>query len=458
MAAAVLSSAPAASSLAQRQETRIERAVRVERKEGALLSFRLRLIVMALVACYLLTYGIQWRQSLNLAGLAALCFGAWVQYRIAGTRWDRPAIIAAFPVIDILIVVGVYFVATELEGIPRLVMDEDRGISWFLLLLTLQALSYRPWLAAWAGAVTAAAWMALFAWIRGYPGTFSEIPEMSPDAGHVDDLLRVYYDPLFIHGEAWLREMLVALLCGGVLAVAVQRSQGLLSRALKAERSRANLARYFSPSMVDELSAHDQPFDKPQETEIGVLFADIVGFTRIAELSTPAEVIAMLRDFHGRVARVIFDHDGTLDKFIGDSVMATFGTPVRGRNDPTRTIACCRAIVREVESWNGERSARGAPPVRIGIGAHFGRVVVGDIGDERRLEFAVIGDTVNVASRLEALTRSLGATILVSDDLFSAARREGAAAGQMIAEFGRVEPQHLRNREEAVAVWAYPPL
>lgn len=252
------------------------------------------------------------------------------------------------------------------------------------------------------------------------------------------------------------RGAFVAVLCGGILAMAVQRSQGMTSRALSAERSRANLARYFSPSMVDQLSTQDQPFGAPKGTDVGVLFADIVGFTRIAEASTPVEVISLLREFHGRVARVVFEHEGTLDKFIGDSVMATFGTPANSPTDATRTVACCLAIAAEIDIWNTERTASGLTPVRIGIGAHFGRVVVGDIGDERRLEFAVLGDTVNVASRLEALTRTLSATILISGDLVAAARREGDAASGLLARLGEVGAQRLRNREEAIAVWAYP--
>jgi adenylate cyclase len=94
--------------------------------------------------------------------------------------------------------------------------------------------------------------------------------------------------------------------------------------------------------------------------------------------------------------------------------------------------------------------------VKIGIGAHYGRVVTGDIGDERRLEFAVLGDTVNVASRLEALTRKLSCTILISDDLVQAAKLEAHAVDDLLARFGPVEPQELRNRAERVSLWSSP--
>jgi adenylate cyclase len=238
-----------------------------------------------------------------------------------------------------------------------------------------------------------------------------------------------------------------------MLAVAVYRSQGMLGRAVQAERSRANLARYFSPTMVDELAGNDRPFEGARKQEIGVLFADIVGFTHLAEKATPGEVIELLREFHGRVADVIFRHGGTLDKFIGDCVMATFGTPLPAPGDATRTIFCATRIGESIAAWNAERIATGLEPIGVGIGAHYGSVVLGDIGDDRRLEFAVLGDTVNVASRLEGLTRGLSRTILISDDLVQAARKEGYTVGALLLRFAQLPSQQLRNRDQLVSVW-----
>jgi adenylate cyclase len=447
----------AASTLSARQSDRIQQAVRREQKSGLLLGLRLRLVVLALVAVYLLSFGLDPSQIIDLSALAALCISGWAQYRIAGTRLDQPAVLALFPVADALLVLLAIFSGIEQQGFPRVIMDEVRPVTWLFLLLTMQALAYRPWLAAWSGLVTGVLWIVAFLWMLAYPGAHGSLRvEVPPGADPVPLFLAAFYDPLFINADAWVREALLALVCGCILAVAVRRSQGMMSRALLAERSRANLARYFSPSMVDQLAAHDQPFDTAREQEIGVLFADLVGFTRYAETSSPQHLIQMLREFHGRVAQVVFEHGGTLDKFIGDCVMATFGTPTRGSNDATRTIACCCAIASAVEDWNEARRSGAQIPVKIGIGAHYGRVVTGDIGDERRLEFAVLGDTVNVASRLEALTRKLSCTILISDDLVQAAKLEAHAVDDLLARFGPVEPQELRNRAERVSLWSSP--
>jgi adenylate cyclase len=434
-------------------------AVRQEHKDGLWLALRLRLAVVTVVACYgLLNFDQDWRQLFTIATLAAMGLVGWVQFRIAGTRFDRPPVMALFPIADVLILVAALFVASEVEGdMPRIMLDDMRNFSWFLLLLTLQALAYRPWLAASAGFVTAAAWLAVLSWMLTYPGAHGA---MTPGADlltaePMHPLMSAFYDPLFIDVETSLREAMLALLCGIILAVAVQRSQNMMGRALQAERGRANLSRYFSPSMVDQLATQDRPFGRTREQDIGVLFADMVGFTRFAENSSPDELIQLLREFHSRVARTIFDHGGTLDKFIGDCVMATFGTPSTSGDDATRTIACCRAVSANIAVWNTERAAAGLPPVSIGVGAHYGRVVIGDIGDERRLEFAVLGDTVNVASRLEGLTRELSSTILISDELAQAARSEAAGEDHLMGGFARTEPHILRNRSEPVFLWAW---
>ncbi|MCK5622787.1 MAG: adenylate/guanylate cyclase domain-containing protein, partial [Alphaproteobacteria bacterium] len=222
------------------------------------------------------------------------------------------------------------------------------------------------------------------------------------------------------------------------------RARRLALRHAMAERERANLARHFSPNMVDMLASSDEPLGAVRRQKVAVLFADIVGFSGLAERLGPVQTMDLLRKTHSLVAEQIFAHGGTLDKFIGDAVMATFGVPTVGPEDAANAIACARSIRRALAANNPLES----DPVKIGIGAHFGEVVIGDIGDERRVEFGVIGDTVNVASRLEGLTRDLG-PIVVSDELFAA-----AGGGAAHADGFRLVPgQKLRGREEPIDIW-----
>jgi adenylate cyclase len=203
--------------------------------------------------------------------------------------------------------------------------------------------------------------------------------------------------------------------------------------------------------MIDELAEIDIPLGQTRRQDVSVLFADMVGFTSLASTRTPEQVITLLRDFQGRMEGAAFKHRGTVDKYIGDAVMVTFGTPYPAADDARRALACARAMLDAIADWNRQRIADDEPPIRIGIGLHQGPAVLGDIGSKRRLEFAVVGDTVNVASRIEGLTRSLGIDLLASDSFMMRAREEGADT----SAFVDLGPQALRGRAEPVRIWGY---
>jgi adenylate cyclase len=221
----------------------------------------------------------------------------------------------------------------------------------------------------------------------------------------------------------------------------------------EAERARGNLARYFSPKVVDTLAERDEPLGRVRRQAVGVLFADLVGFTTMAEEMTPEEVMALLRDFHGRMEEEVFRHGGCLEKFIGDALLATFGVPDTGRRDATDALACARGMLAALGAWNLEREAGGRRPLQIGLGLHYGPVVAGDIGSRRSMAFATVGDTTNVTSRLQAHTRELRVHIVASGALVAAVEREAAdlALLQGLTPRG---PSVLRGRDTPIELWA----
>lgn len=235
---------------------------------------------------------------------------------------------------------------------------------------------------------------------------------------------------------------------------------GQMAEAFKVFRdtaqARANLSRYFSPKLVEELAGRDQPLGPVRRQNVAVLFADIVGFTGISENQPPEMIMALLRDFHGRMEKEVFAHNGVMEKFIGDALLATFGVPEPGPVDAPDALRCARAMLDSLARWNTERVDVAQDAVHIGIGLNFGPAVLGDIGSERNMAFAVIGDTTNTTSRLEGLTRDLNCDIVASDAFVQAVhRQEGKQAARLLDGFRRGDYHALKGLEKKVLIWTF---
>jgi len=191
-----------------------------------------------------------------------------------------------------------------------------------------------------------------------------------------------------------------------------------------AEQARANLARYFSPKLAETLAAKDQPLGAVRRQNLAILFADIVGFTRLSETLEPEQVMEILRELHSWIEAVIFKWDGSIESYTGDSTLAIFGFPQTREKDASNALACAYELVTSVQRWNQERAEKGMLPIRIGIGLNYGPVVLGDVGAKEYVEFTVIGDTVNIASRLQQATRFLHCDLVVSEKVVNAIKEE----------------------------------
>jgi adenylate cyclase len=201
----------------------------------------------------------------------------------------------------------------------------------------------------------------------------------------------------------------------GIAAVAIEHGQ--FSERIRHELVvRNNFERYFAPTLAAQIA------DSPESVKLGgdkrpvaVLFSDIRGFTALSRSMTPDDMAALLSEYFTEMVDCVFRHGGTLDKFMGDAVMAQWGAPIANPDDPDRAMHAAIDMMHALAELNTQWRADDRPELAIGIGLSYGEVFAGNIGSERRLEFTVIGDTVNLASRLCSIAEA--GEILISDDI-----------------------------------------
>jgi adenylate cyclase len=180
---------------------------------------------------------------------------------------------------------------------------------------------------------------------------------------------------------------------------------------------RETFGRYVTKQVAEAILAGNVELGGERRTAT-VLFADIRGFTTMSEQLPPEEVVAFLNRYLEAMVSCVLDHHGVLDKFIGDAVMAVFGAPVSQGSpaaDALAAVRCAIAMSGALDQLNAMRTAAGSKQIEIGIGVHTGELIAGNIGSARRMEYTVVGDTVNVTSRIEGLTKTFGRRIMISD-------------------------------------------
>jgi adenylate cyclase len=207
----------------------------------------------------------------------------------------------------------------------------------------------------------------------------------------------------------------LTILTGIAAQAGIALENAALAEQIRAEAiTRAELSRFLSKAVADAvIKGETEDLRQSRLAEVSVLFADIRGFTTLAENESPQDVVAMLNEFFSVMANVVFRHEGNLDKFIGDCVMAVWGPPLKHPDDAARALQAALEMIDAVDELNEKRKAQGRKPIEVGIGVNTGQAVVGYMGSAERHEFTAIGDTVNTASRLCNLAK--GGEVLATE-------------------------------------------
>jgi len=239
-------------------------------------------------------------------------------------------------------------------------------------------------------------------------------------------------------------------------AIALENAE--LARKIETEAvTRAELSRFLSPAVADlVVRGQVELLRQGREAEVSVLFADIRGFTTMAEGESPQETVSMLNAFFTAMADVVFRHEGNLDKFIGDCVMAVWGPPSPHADDPARALRAALEMQAQVEALNEMREAHGQAPIQVGIGVNTGMAVVGYMGSADRHEFTAIGDSVNIASRLCSIAK--GGEVLAADTTIAKAgkgfRAEALAAQAVKGKEKAVQTYRVKGVQETTSTGA----
>ena len=236
-------------------------------------------------------------------------------------------------------------------------------------------------------------------------------------------------------------EFLIAF--SGIAAVAIENTQ-LTERVQREAVVRSNFQRYFAPDLAEQIA---NQVDAVQlggaRRPVVVFFSDIRGFTSMSENMNPDQIASLLTEYFTEMVEIVFEYGGTLDKFMGDAIMALWGAPISHGDDADRAMRTAIDQLRTLQKLNEKWAQEERQQVQIGIGINFGEVFAGNIGSDRRLEYTVIGDAVNVASRL--CSKAGGGEIMISEPFYRALKSP--------PEVEQLEPLRLKGKAEAVPVY-----
>lgn len=378
---------------------------------GERLSAIVRLVIFLTLLVLVLTSRVDHHhEQFALFTVAAYGAVAVVALVLAWRRIFHPALPYAYVTFDVaLVCLSVLLISRMLDFPPHMAFAIPASAMIFVVLAH-ASMRLRPALVAYAGALTIML-MAIGMILMPAPEAAAPFSLGLADADLLQSLLHSRILPFVIVALATL-----------ALWATSRRTYEMLQTSIDYSRRLGILSRFFSPRLADRLARAAGPaLSSGRRQHCAIMFIDIRKFTELAREMDPEQLSRLLAEFRTVVTDVIFEYGGMVDKFIGDAVLAVFGALQPAADDAERAIRCGVKVLAAVDAWSASQTVQRKPQIRVGIGAHYGEVFVGAVGNERMLEFTVLGDAVNLAERLERLTRTAGGAFVVSRDILEAA-------------------------------------
>ena len=350
---------------------------------------------------------VPWALSAYL-GFTLLRLG--LAYRVRLPGW----FLGVSVVIDVgLLMALIWSFHIQYQQPPSFVLKAPTLLYAFIV-IALRALRFEARFVLLAGAVAAAGWLALVLYV------------VSADATITRDYVAYMTSNSILLG-AEFDKIVSILVVTAILALALVRARQLLIGSIAGGTAARELSRFFAPEIARQITGAEDAITAGhgELREAAILQVDLRGFTALAQAIAPDAVMALLADYQARMVPVIRRHGGSVDKFLGDGILATFGAAVPEPRHAAAALSAADAVMAEAEAWNRDRANAGDAPIVVKLGLATGRVVFGAVGDEDRLEYTVIGEAVNLAAKLEKHTAAEGVRALAT----LAALREAEAQG-----------------------------
>ena len=340
----------------------------------------------------------------------------WLTYRAFAPAWLLTLSVG----LDMVLLLGLIWSFHLQYMQPAAFYLKAPTLLYVFIFIALRALRFSAGYVLLAGAAAAVGWLVLvyYAAIHAEPG-----------AGVTRDYVTYMTSSRILLG-AEFDKVITILLVTAILAVAILRARALLVRAVAEGQAAQDLSRFFAPEIAQRITRAEHRIRPGQGVlrPAAILMADIRGFTNLAKRVPPDRLMALLADYERRMCGVIQAHGGSIDKFLGDGILATFGAALPTETYAADALRAVQALGEAATAWQAELAADGQPALAVNFAVAAGEVVFGAIGDAERLEFTVIGDAVNLAAKLEKANKAEAVRALTTAETLRLAEAQGYVA------------------------------